>query len=49
MAVGLFLWHACRGRLQAVLVDTHRSQRRVGLWVRWLHGPDGMVHLCESP
>lgn len=49
MAVGLFLWHACRGRLQAVLVDNQRSERRVRAWIQWIRRPAMRVHLCESP
>ncbi len=49
MAVGLFLWHAYRGRLQAVLVDNQRSERRVRAWIQWIRRPAMRVHLCESP
>lgn len=49
VAFGCFLWHVCRGRLQAVLVDNPRSHRRVGLWIRWLRRPNVRMHLCESP
>lgn len=45
----LFLWQACRGRLQTVLVDNLRSHRRVGRWIRWLHRPNVRMQLCESP
>lgn len=49
VALSLFLWHAFRGRLEAVLVDNERSHRRVGAWLHWLRYPETMLRRCESP
>ena len=35
VALAMFVWYGWRGRLEAILVDNDRSQRRVHSWVRW--------------
>lgn len=39
----LFVWYACVGRLQAVLVDNARSLHRLGRWTRWVPVPVTLI------